>query len=95
VPTSEGFCDAVTAGLGWGLVPEPQAEPLLRAGRLTELTPGRQLDVPLYWQQWKLDVPALARVAEAVLAEASGALHDPGGRTAPTGRRTGQQPPQL
>ncbi|WP_166026271.1 LysR family transcriptional regulator ArgP [Streptomyces chilikensis] len=85
VPTSEGFCDAVTAGLGWGLVPEPHAEPLLRAGRLTELAPGRRVDVPLHWQQWKLDVPALALVAEAVAAAAAEALHHPGGRPAPRG----------
>ncbi|NYV75827.1 LysR family transcriptional regulator ArgP [Streptomyces sp. UH6] len=85
VPTSEGFCDAVTAGLGWGLVPEPHAEPLLRAGRLRELTPGRRVDVPLHWQQWKLDVPALALVAQAVLATAAEALHHPGGTPAPGG----------
>jgi LysR family transcriptional regulator (chromosome initiation inhibitor) len=96
VPASEGFCDAVAAGLGWGLVPEPQAEPLLRTGGLTEVAPGRWLDVPLYWQQWKLHVPALARVAEAVLAEAAEALHHPGGPAAPPVRpRGGQQPPQL
>ncbi|MEU3604685.1 LysR family transcriptional regulator ArgP [Streptomyces sp. NPDC035033] len=75
VPTSEGFCDAVTAGLGWGLVPEPQAGPLLRSGALAELAPGRCVDVPLYWQQWKLDVPALALVARTVAAAAADSLY--------------------
>ena len=75
VPTSEGFCDAVAAGLGWGLVPEEQAKPLLRSGALTELAPGRRVDVPLYWQQWKLDVPALAVVAETIAAAAAESLH--------------------
>ncbi|MEU0675914.1 LysR family transcriptional regulator ArgP [Streptomyces sp. NPDC006172] len=74
VPTSEGFVDAVAAGLGWGLVPEAQAGALLESGRLTPLAPGRFLDVPLYWQQWKLDSPALAAVAEAVTATARDAL---------------------
>jgi LysR family transcriptional regulator (chromosome initiation inhibitor) len=32
------------------------------------------VDVPLYWQQWKLDSPALAAVAQAVVAAASDAL---------------------
>ncbi|MBT2526406.1 LysR family transcriptional regulator ArgP [Streptomyces sp. ISL-99] len=77
VPTSEGFCDAVAAGLGWGLVPEPQAEPLLRAGVFTLLTPGRRVDVPLFWQQWKLDSPALAAVAEAVANTAAETLRHP------------------
>lgn len=74
VPTSEGFAESVAAGLGWGLVPEVQAEPLLRAGRLVDFAPGRWLDVPLYWQQWKLDSPALAAVAEAVTGAAARAL---------------------
>jgi LysR family transcriptional regulator (chromosome initiation inhibitor) len=74
VPTSEGFLDAVVAGLGWGMVPRVQAEPLLAAGRLTSLAPERPLDVPLYWQQWKLDSPALAAVADAVTETAAEVL---------------------
>ncbi|MCX3290704.1 LysR family transcriptional regulator ArgP [Streptomyces sp. NEAU-H22] len=74
VPTSEGFVEAVAAGLGWGLVPEPQADPLLRAGRLVAIAPGRTVDVPLYWQQWKLDSPALAQVADTVTATAAETL---------------------
>lgn len=80
VPTSEGFCDAVAAGLGWGLVPEPQAEPLVRAGGLVLLVPRRPLDVPLYWQQWKLDSPALSTVAEVIAAAAAEALRQDGVR---------------
>ncbi|MEU2284094.1 LysR family transcriptional regulator ArgP [Streptomyces sp. NPDC013178] len=74
VPTSEGFLDAVVAGLGWGMVPEVEAGPLLAAGRLTSLAPDRPLDVPLYWQQWKLDSPALAALADAVVETAREAL---------------------
>ncbi|MEU0473578.1 LysR family transcriptional regulator ArgP [Streptomyces olivaceus] len=74
VPTSEGFVDAVAAGLGWGMVPQPQAEPLLRTGRLVDFAPALAVDVPLYWQQWKLDSPALAAVADTVLAAAAEAL---------------------
>lgn len=74
VPTSEGFCEAVAAGLGWGMVPEVQAAPLLEAGRLTLLAPGEWMDVTLHWQQWKLDSPALAALADAVTATAAEAL---------------------
>ncbi|MEZ0092362.1 LysR family transcriptional regulator ArgP [Streptacidiphilus sp. EB129] len=74
VPSSEGFIDAVTAGLGWGLVPRGQAEPRLRDGALVQFLPGRTAEVPLYWQQWRLDSPALAAVAAAVAAEAELAL---------------------
>lgn len=75
VPTSEGFVTSVAAGFGWGMVPEVQAGPLLRSGRLVPLAPDRPMDVPLYWQQWRLDSPALAAVADAVAAEAAEALH--------------------
>ncbi|MET9393059.1 LysR family transcriptional regulator ArgP [Streptomyces sp. NPDC006624] len=74
VPTSEGFLETVALGLGWGLVPEAQAEPLLRDGRLVAFAGDRVTDVPLYWQQWKLDSPAVAQVAEAVTAAAAQAL---------------------
>ncbi|MEV5955697.1 LysR family transcriptional regulator ArgP [Streptomyces sp. NPDC051987] len=78
VPTSEGFVDAVTAGLGWGMVPEAQARPRLREGRLVRIGgPEWWVDVPLYWQQWKLDSPALVAVAEAVIRTAGGALRQP------------------
>lgn len=78
VPTSEGFVDAVVAGMGWGMLPDVHARPLLGSGRLVRLAPDRAVDVPLFWQQWKLDSPALATVAEAVVAEAAEALD--GGR---------------
>jgi LysR family transcriptional regulator (chromosome initiation inhibitor) len=35
------------------------------------------VDVPLYWQQWKLDSPALSAVADAVAATAAAALRQP------------------
>ncbi|WP_424215247.1 LysR family transcriptional regulator ArgP [Streptomyces sp. BI20] len=71
VPSSQGFRDSVAAGLGWGMVPEEQAAPLFAAGRLVDLAPQDPLDVPLYWQQWRLDSPALSAVAEAVAATAA------------------------
>ncbi|MGW8064159.1 LysR family transcriptional regulator ArgP [Streptomyces ziwulingensis] len=74
VPTSEGFAEAVAAGLGWGMVPEPQARPLLRSGRLVAFAPDLPVDVSLYWQQWRLDSPALATVAGAVVSAAARAL---------------------
>jgi LysR family transcriptional regulator (chromosome initiation inhibitor) len=74
VPTSEGFVDAVVSGMGWGMVPRAQAEPGLRAGALVNLDPDRPIDVPLFWQQWKLDSPALAAAADVVAATAADAL---------------------
>jgi LysR family transcriptional regulator (chromosome initiation inhibitor) len=50
----------------------PEAQAARRA--LVDLAPDRPLDVPLHWQQWKLDSPALAAVAEAVAKGAKTAL---------------------
>ncbi|SEG89169.1 transcriptional regulator, LysR family [Actinacidiphila yanglinensis] len=74
MPSSEAFLDAVAAGLGWGMIPDLQAASHLAAGTLVELAADRPVDVPLYWQQWKLDSPDLAAVAEAVSRAAAGHL---------------------
>lgn len=77
VPSSEGYAASVAAGLGWGMLPEAQSEPLVRSGELVLLAPGRPTDVPLYWQQWKLDSPALAAVARSVAGAAAASLIQP------------------
>ncbi|MFF0148773.1 hypothetical protein [Amycolatopsis sulphurea] len=56
VPASASFADAVAAGLVWGMVPELQVP----GPGLTDLAPDHPADVPLYWQQRKLDSPPLA-----------------------------------
>ena len=71
VPGSSAFSDAVRHGLGWGLLPE------LHTGDdhgLVELDPSRPVDVPLYWQRWKLDSPILAALTTAVRDGAREAL---------------------
>lgn len=83
VPSSEGFAEAVVAGMGWGMVPQTQAEARLRAGTLVLLDSRRPVDVPLFWQQWKLDSPALSAAAETVAAAAAEALDPLTTRTAP------------
>lgn len=78
MPSSEAFVGAVAAGLGWGMIPEVQGAAHLAAGTLVDLAVRRVVDVPLYWQQWKLDSPALAAAADAVAREAARALKAPG-----------------
>ena len=74
VPTSSDFLEAVRLGLGWGMIPEPQLRPDVRAGRLTPL-PGRlHVDVALYWQRWRLTSPTLDRLTDAVRRAARQAL---------------------
>lgn len=70
VPTSADFLAAVRIGLGWGMLPEPQARADLAAGQLVRLS-GDVLDVPLFWQRWRLDSPRLTTLTDAV-REAAG-----------------------
>jgi LysR family transcriptional regulator (chromosome initiation inhibitor) len=69
VPTADGFGAAVRAGLGWGMYPEQLAAPQLDDGAFVRIT-DVHLDVPLYWQCWKLDSPLVDAVTAAVRSAA-------------------------
>lgn len=52
-PSSEGFVQMLSAGMGWGMVPQLQIQGQLHSGELREVVPGRHVDVPLYWHYWR------------------------------------------
>lgn len=64
IPTAEGFGAAVKAGLGWGMYPEELVDesfvPITR----------HHLDVPLFWQCWKLESPTVTAITDAVRSAA-------------------------
>jgi LysR family transcriptional regulator (chromosome initiation inhibitor) len=70
VPTAEGFGSAVRAGLGWGMFPETLAAPELADGSFVRVADAH-LDVPLFWQCWKLDSPLVDAITEAVQSAAA------------------------
>jgi LysR family transcriptional regulator (chromosome initiation inhibitor) len=74
VPTSAEFARAITLGLGWGLLPELQADDPIRRGTLIELAPGRPVDVRLFWQRWNLASPLLDGLTAIVSAAAGDQL---------------------
>ena len=69
VPTAEGFGAAVRAGLGWGMYPEQLARSGIAEGVFVGIT-DVHLDVPLFWQCWKLDSPLVDAVTTAVRSAA-------------------------
>jgi len=73
VPASHDFARACELGFGWALVPEHQSVPAIRDGRLVRLA-GSPVDVPLFWQRWKLRSPLLEQIEEAVVVGARSAL---------------------
>lgn len=70
VPSSADFYEAVRLGLGWGMLPEPQAGAALASGELVRLSDD-VIDVPLHWQRWRLDSPKLATLTTAVRVAAA------------------------
>lgn len=74
VPSTEGFVQAVLAGLGWGMLSDLQLEdPTLRSA-IVLLDPRATIDVPLHWQRWKVRSPSLERLSETVLTGGRQAL---------------------
>ncbi|WP_407667577.1 LysR family transcriptional regulator ArgP [Mycolicibacterium arseniciresistens] len=69
VPTADGFGAAVRADLGWGMYPEKLAAGDLADGSFVRIA-DVHLDVPLFWQCWKLDSPLVAAVTAAVRSAA-------------------------
>ncbi|WP_333617693.1 LysR family transcriptional regulator ArgP [Dietzia sp.] len=67
IPATSEYIRAVTLSMGWGLLTEQQAEPLLSDGRIVSIAPEKPHTVPLYWQHWKVRSTVLDRITEAVL----------------------------
>ena len=76
LPEAHAFVKATEAGLGWGMAPDLMVDGHLRSGTLVEedlatgalveLIADKPVDVPLYWQCWRLNVQALQHVTQAV-----------------------------
>ena len=73
VPTAEGFRAAVHAGLGWGMYPLQMALAGVADGTFVRIS-DVHLDVPLYWQCWKLDSPIIDTITKAVRSGADSYL---------------------
>ncbi|WP_433297853.1 LysR family transcriptional regulator ArgP [Actinoplanes sp. CA-030573] len=74
VPAAAAFVEAIRLGLGWGMVPEQHARADIAAGRYSPIFPDRFLDVPLYWQYWKIESAVLRDLTAAVRNAAAAAL---------------------
>ena len=71
VPDGNGFVTAVRAGLGWGALLSTQLAPALASGDLVRLGSRDHVDVPLYWQRWRLPSAHLERLSDTVRRESA------------------------
>ncbi len=74
VPSSEGFLEFISLGLGWGMVPELQAEPWLTSKSLVKLTPDKSIPVPLYWCVWNLKSSTIKHITRELVEQAGQVL---------------------
>lgn len=74
LPSSKAFVEACLLGMGWAINPEPLVADHLRSGALVDLVRGKRLDVPLYWQHWRLDSRTLLLLSRAVASAAKKVL---------------------
>ena len=71
VPAVRDHDEAVRRGMGWGMLVDAQAREDVAAGRLVEIAPGRHVDVPLFWQHWRLGSALMEDLTDAVVAAAA------------------------
>lgn len=66
VPAADGHLAALRAGLGWGMLSVARFERERAAGTLVRIGSRDHLDVPLYWQVWRLRSPRIDRLSHAI-----------------------------
>ncbi len=73
-PSSEGFRQAMLAGMGYGMLPDLQIESGIDTGELVDLFPGKVMDIPLYWHYWQSESPQMKALREHVIETAKSYL---------------------
>ena len=71
VPAVRDYDEAVRRGMGWGMLVDAQARDDVAAGKLVEIAPGRHVDVPLFWQHWRLGSALMDDLTSAVVSAAA------------------------
>jgi LysR family transcriptional regulator (chromosome initiation inhibitor) len=74
VPSFYAFNEAVCGGIGWGMVPVPMADGWIADGRLVDLAAGVCVEIPLYWQCWRIKSDLLDRLTREIRAAARSGL---------------------
>lgn len=72
IPSNMAFIEAIVQDMCWGMVPEQLAHDLVASGQAIALV--GQVDVTLYWQQWKISTPQLDALRGAVIDAAAYSL---------------------
>lgn len=69
-PSPIALLAAIRAGVGYGLAPSMQVQPLIDAGEVVSLASQRKIAVNLYWHHWKTAPPNAQQISELILHRA-------------------------
>ncbi|WP_132993417.1 LysR family transcriptional regulator ArgP [Gordonia zhaorongruii] len=88
IPAAAEYRRAIQAGIGWGAVPEVEIDDEHTGRQLIPLS-QKPIDVPLYWQYWKLRSPLVTALTELIVDHARRELVRPrrGAQPVPSGGR--------
>jgi LysR family transcriptional regulator (chromosome initiation inhibitor) len=73
-PSPVALLTAIRSGVGYGLVPSMQVQPLIDAGDVISLAPHHRVGVSLYWHHWKVAPPNARQISELIMRHAREAL---------------------
>lgn len=82
IPAAAEYRRAIAAGIGWGAVPEVEMNDAQIGAGLVPMS-RRPVDIPLYWQYWKLRSPLVTALTDIVVAHARAELVAPRRGTQP------------
>ncbi|MCF8587439.1 ArgP/LysG family DNA-binding transcriptional regulator [Gordonia liuliyuniae] len=82
IPAAAEYRRAIQAGIGWGAVPEVEIDDVHTGAGLVRLS-RKPVDIPLYWQYWKLRSPLVTALTDIVVAHARAELVPPRRGTPP------------
>ncbi|KRB82910.1 LysR family transcriptional regulator [Sphingomonas sp. Root710] len=77
ISSPHGYVEASLLGMGWGMNPLELVRDHLSEGRLVELTPGRYIDIDLYWHWARVGGRLLDELTEKVRQRAGKSLIPP------------------
>ncbi len=78
LPSPESIVKACLGGVGWSVNPEPLVAHHIARHKLVELSPGRSVKVPLYWQCWSMSSHTLDTLTDVLKRHAAEELSSSG-----------------
>ncbi|AMO98184.1 transcriptional regulator, ArgP family protein [Collimonas arenae] len=70
VPGAASHFNAIRYGLGYGMVPELLLKANAKPSEIVMLTPGKPVEVALYWHTWKVQSPRMEHLSQQIISSA-------------------------